>query len=191
MSLKEKFQNGKIPVVNLLKIDTGQFLEKNASQSYMRMKTKAKNEGVNIDLTGNSSGYRICGNKGDYNSGLSNGQFTQWYAWELYKSGKGNLAANPSNSSGCSSNHGWGIAIDVKGYKARQWIRKNGEKYGWWWSGGTFSSIEDWHFDYDIVRDTFRKTKPQINKILIYSMLATAVVGLGFSLYYFSSRNKR
>ena len=31
------------------------------------------------------------------------------------------------------SNHGWGNAIDVSGYEAQQWIKKNGENYGWYW----------------------------------------------------------
>lgn len=204
MSIKDKYQNGKIPADALKPIDTGQLLEENASYSYMRMKNDAKKEGVIIDLTGKSSGYRICGNKGDYTQGSSNGLFTQWYAWELYKSGKGNLASNPTTSKGCKSNHGWGIAIDVnRNAGARDWIRKNGEKYGWWWSGGTFSKIEDWHFDYDKNRDTYLKENPvilsgeylnitpknaQLFKVSGFSLILLSVVGLTYSIYYFSKK---
>ena len=158
----------------------------------MRMKSQAKKDGINIDLSGKSSAYRLCGQKGDYNKGLSNGQFTQWYAWELYKSGKGNLAANPSNSSGCSSNHGWGIAIDVKGTQAQNWIKKNGAKYGWWWSGGTFSKIENWHFDYNFKKDTYYKeTKQKTKNAVIYSLIGIVVVSFGFSMWYFTRPNKK
>ncbi len=47
-----------------------------------------------------------------------------------------------------SSNHGLGYAVDVD-YKgptdAQNWVRKNGEVYGWYW--GEVES-EDWHFTF-------------------------------------------
>lgn len=192
MSIKEKYSNGKIPSKGLEKIDTGQYLEENARNSYMRMKKDAQKEGITIDLSGKSSGYRKCGQKGDYTEGLSGGLFTQWYAWELYRAGKGNLASNPTTSKGCKSNHGWGLAIDVKNKKgARDWIKKNGEKYGWWWSGGTFSRIEDWHFDYDIKRDTFLKeNKKNKGQWILYTFIGIAVVGMAVG-FYFATRPKK
>ena len=92
------------------------------------------NSDIKIKLTGPSSAYRKCGGPGDYTKNLSGGEFTQWYAWEKYKAGKGNKASYPVPSTEakwiekgggyCRSNHGWGNAIDVSGYEAQQWIKK-------------------------------------------------------------------
>lgn len=187
MSLKDKYQNGKIPKRALRPIDSGHLLEKNARDSYMRMKKEAKKDGVDIILGYETSGYRPCGKKGDYTIRKCADGFTQWCAWEKYKAGVGNLASNPTRSTGCSSNHGWGIAIDVKGKKAQEWIKKNGEKFGWWWSGGTFRQIENWHFDYDIKRDTKRKKG---GKIFLYTFIGISVVGLALGFYYLTRTKK-
>jgi hypothetical protein len=53
----------------------------------------------------------------------------QVYFWNLYQSGKGNLAAQPG-----TSNHGWAVAIDVKrknNPKALPWMRLHADEYGW------------------------------------------------------------
>ena len=184
MILKSKYKNNKIPSKGLKKVDSGHLLEENASDSYVSMKKDAKKDGVIIDLAGDSSAYRLCGNKGDYVQGLSNGKFTQWYAWELYKAGKGNLAANPTTYKGCKSNHGWGLAIDVKGASAKKWVRENGVKYGWWWGE---APSEDWHFTYDEKKDTFLKSKKDNKKrnlnILLYTFLGLSVVGLSVAFF--------
>ena len=161
MAYKEGIgENGKLDDLVLRKIDTGQKLYTPASLSYMRMKNDAKKDGVTIDLSGAYSGYRPCGEK---SRGCSDG-FTQWCAWEKYKNGTGNLASDPTDSNGCSSNHGFGIAVDIKGADAKRWIRTNGVKYGWWWGE---APTEDWHFTYDIKRDTFleKKDTPINNKV--------------------------
>jgi hypothetical protein len=186
MSIKELIGiNGKLQSNVLKKIDTGQGLFIPASESYMRMKKDAKKDNVDIQLVGKFSGYRPCGQKGDYNEGLSKGEFTQWYAWELYKAGKGNLASNPTTSKGCTSNHGLGLAIDVKGSSAKSWIRKNGEKYGWWWGE---APTEDWHFTYDINRDTFLDEKylKKVTKKLTKKSNSTTLKALGFSIIFLS-----
>lgn len=184
--LKKKYDNGEIPQSSLVKLDTGQSLEKFAAQSYKRMKSDAEKENVDIQLVGKFSGYRPCGQKGDYNQGLSNGQFTQWYAWEKYKAGKGNLAANPTTSRGCKSNHGWGRAIDVKGSKAKKWIKDNGVSYGWVWytkdGGEGEKAKEDWHFNYIDEKDIFKR-KSRLRKDsnwLPYTLLGVAFVGLAY-----------
>lgn len=143
MNLLNEASNGALPDSDLVPIEKGK-LQKNAGEAYTRMKNDAKKEGVNIKLTGPNSGYRECGEPGDYTEGKSGGKFTQWYAWELYKAGKGHLAANPTGGK-CTSNHGWGRAIDVSGSKAKKWVRKNGDKYGWCWGE---AKNEDWHFTY-------------------------------------------
>lgn len=194
--LKDKYNNGEIPQSSLVKLDTGQSLEKSAAQSFVRMKSDAAKQNIDIQLVGKFSGYRPCGQKGDYNQGLSNGQFTQWYAWEKYKAGKGNLAANPTTSKGCKSNHGWGRAIDVKGSKAKKWIKDNGVPYGWVWytkdGGEGEKAKEDWHFTYVNDKDTFEKKGVSSKKKggLAYVFLGVAFVGLAYG-FYFATRTKK
>jgi LAS superfamily LD-carboxypeptidase LdcB len=191
-TLKGKYYNGKIPKKELVVIDTGQYLEDNAARSFSRMKIAAKKDGIDIELSGKNSGYRECGQQGDYTKGLSDGKFTQWFAWEKYKAGKGNLAANPTTSVGCKSNHGWGIAIDVSGSKAKDWIKKNGVDYGWLWytkDGGEGQRInENWHFNYNKEKDTFinknnKNNKKRIINTILYSALGLSVVGLAYGFY--------
>lgn len=60
----------------------------------------------------------------------------QVYFWNLYISGRGNLAARPG-----TSNHGWGEAVDLFARWMRAWIDRYGALYGWrkieapgeWW----------------------------------------------------------
>lgn len=188
MSLSAKYKNGQIPEKALTAIDTGQLLRDDAAKAYMRMKKAAAKDGVTISLTGKDSAYRRCGAKGDYTERKCAGGFTQWCAWEKYKAGSGNLAANPTTSKGCRSNHGWGLAIDVKGKAAQDWIKRNGEKYGWWWSGGKFSSIENWHFDYDRSRDQFKDQSKDTsdNKELVYIIAGASVIAFGVLFWYFT-----
>tara|TARA_R110000764_G_scaffold542_7_gene2089 strand:- start:1738 stop:2310 length:573 start_codon:yes stop_codon:yes gene_type:complete len=182
MSLKDKYQNGKIPNSALKKLDTGQYLEKNAANAFMKMKAEAKKQGVNIKLTGDYSAYRKCGDKGDFSPRRCDTGFTQWCAWEKYKAGVGNLAANPTRSKGCSSNHGWGIAVDISGSKAQNWIKENGEKYGWWWGE---APSENWHFTYDVNKDTTKDkdSKQRKTTIIPYILLGLGVVTLSYGFF--------
>lgn len=55
----------------------------------------------------------------------------QVYFWNLYQSGKGNLAAKPGTSS-----HGFGTAIDVDrshDSQAIPWMQKHAAPFGWGW----------------------------------------------------------
>ena len=45
-----------------------------------------------------------------------------------------------------TSNHGWGMAVDLGPTKAREWIKKNGGTWDWHW--GEVPS-EPWHFTYN------------------------------------------
>ena len=177
MELKEKYQNGKIPKRALKEVDSGHLMEKNASDSYRRMKKDALKDGIELVLPYETSGYRPCGEKGDYIQRNCNTGFTQWCAWEKYKANVGNLAANPTTSKGCKSNHGWGIAIDVKGSDVKKWLRDNGEKYGWWWGE---APSEDWQFTYDFKKDTFLNEN---KNTLLYIILGLSVVGFSLTLY--------
>ncbi|HEY0345449.1 MAG TPA: M15 family metallopeptidase [Solirubrobacteraceae bacterium] len=46
-----------------------------------------------------------------------------------------------------TSNHGWGIAVDIPFPKAQAWILRNGERYGWSHDEGARVG-EIWHYRY-------------------------------------------
>src|SRR3712207_5960631 len=46
-----------------------------------------------------------------------------------------------------TSNHGWGIAVDVKTRVAAAWILRHGARFGWSWDEGR-RAREWWHFRY-------------------------------------------
>lgn len=64
----------------------------------------------------------------------------QQYYWNLYVSGRGNLAARPG-----TSNHGWGRAVDLAAPWMRSWIDNNGARYGW---RKVEAPSEWWHVNY-------------------------------------------
>jgi len=66
----------------------------------------------------------------------------QNYFWNLYLSGKGNLAARPG-----TSNHGVGLAVDLSTYTDRNYIDKYGAAFGWSKSWSDAPS-EWWHIKY-------------------------------------------
>lgn len=67
----------------------------------------------------------------------------------LYKAGKGNLAAAPGHSV-----HETGRAVDINGYGGGtnsaqfKWLLANAAQFGYKWVGGSFSQIEPWHWEY-------------------------------------------
>jgi D-alanyl-D-alanine carboxypeptidase len=64
----------------------------------------------------------------------------QVYYWNLYVSGRGNLAARPG-----TSNHGWGKAVDLAEPWMRTWINRHGARYGW---RKIEAASEWWHVNY-------------------------------------------
>lgn len=64
----------------------------------------------------------------------------QVYYWNLYISGRGNLAARPG-----TSNHGWAIAVDLFARWMRDWIDRHGAAYGW---RKVEAPSEWWHVNY-------------------------------------------
>lgn len=66
----------------------------------------------------------------------------QLYYWNLYRSGRGNVAAYPG-----TSNHGWGKAVDVATTTMAYYIRRYGSKFGWSHAEGARVG-EWWHFTY-------------------------------------------
>lgn len=63
----------------------------------------------------------------------------QVYLWGVYMRG-GNLAATPG-----TSNHGWGIAIDLPNGWEQEWMRAHAGRYGW---AKTEAFSEPWHWNY-------------------------------------------
>jgi hypothetical protein len=94
-------------------------------------------EGHWIAPAGNASHARPVGRRGDGAApGIVYG--TQWYFWETQPP----PAAWPG-----SSNHGWGIAVDVHHPKDALYIRKHGSRFGWSHDEGARVG-EWWHFRY-------------------------------------------
>ncbi len=112
-------ENGKLAPSELAPIPGGQ-LEKDAAAAWNAAGGPAD---AGCLPTGSQSSYRT------YES--------QVYFWELYQSGRGNLAAVPG-----TSNHGWGRAVDLAATWMRQWIDEHGARYGW---AKTEAFSEWWH----------------------------------------------
>lgn len=131
--------NGKLPSAQLKNIPGGK-LEKNAANAWLDMRAYIHNKtGLWIVPGGPRSSYR------PYKD--------QLYFWNLYRSGRGNVAAYPG-----SSHHGWGKAVDVPNYNHQQAILKYGPKFGWSHAEGARVN-EPWHFTY-IGGDYKRKVNP-------------------------------
>ncbi|WP_066041886.1 M15 family metallopeptidase [Herbiconiux solani] len=76
---------------------------------------------------------------------------TQQYLYNLYRSGKGNVAAVPGTSS-----HGQGLAVDINSWvygnggntDRHRWLVANAPRFGWSWELVGKPSGEPWHFNY-------------------------------------------
>ena len=112
--------NGSLPSSQLTVVPPGR-LEKNAAAAWNAGPGKA-----GCKLLGPNSGYRSYA--------------MQVYYWNLYTSGRGNLAARPG-----TSNHGWGRAADLAAPWMRSWIDAHGARYGW---KKTEAFSEWWHVNY-------------------------------------------
>lgn len=138
--------NGRIPLDRLVKVGGSNYLRADAAGAFRAMKRAAKRDGINITFSSAAqSGYR------DYET-------QERLFREKGDSDTGGLAADPG-----TSNHGWGMAIDI-GPAARAWVAQYGAKYG-------FRGIpnEPWHFDYKPSGDAVvpgarkgRKTAPAL-----------------------------
>lgn len=65
----------------------------------------------------------------------------QDHTWAVY------MAGGPVAAIRYTSNHGWGIAVDVKTRAAAAWLMRNAERFGWSHDEGTRVG-EWWHFRY-------------------------------------------
>ena len=121
--------NGQLPSSDLAPIAGGQ-LTKAAAAGFNAMNVESrKRYGVELRPTGSMSSYRTYAQ--------------QQYLYNLYLSGKGNLAAVPG-----TSNHGWGVAVDFATPQMRSIVDAIGAKYGWSKSWSDAPS-EWWHIRYE------------------------------------------
>lgn len=118
--------NGQLSSSVLASIGNGYYLERGAASAFNVMSQAAVRKwGRPIRVI---AGYRTYSR--------------QVYFWNLYLSGRGNLAARPG-----SSNHGWGLAVDLASQWDRWAVDQIGRTYGWSkaWSD---APSEWWHIKY-------------------------------------------
>ena len=115
-------ENGKLPDSALSPIAQGQ-LRHDAAASWNAMNVKARSLGVQLAPTGSMSSYRTYAQ--------------QVYLYNEYRAGRGNLAAVPG-----SSNHGWGLAVDLATQEMRSMVDRIGQPYGW--SKKTSDAPSEW-----------------------------------------------
>jgi hypothetical protein len=124
--------NGRLPDSELRAVPGGR-LRKDAADSWLAMRTYVgRTKGVWICPTSVRTAYRPYAD--------------QEYFWNLYRSGRGALAARPG-----SSNHGWGIAVDLPSPAMQAAVRDCGHRFGWGIRGGRLGSdapSEAWHCTY-------------------------------------------
>jgi peptidoglycan hydrolase-like protein with peptidoglycan-binding domain len=118
-------ENGRLTSGELAPITGGQ-LAKAAAGAWNAMNVEARRLGTELRPTGRDSSYRTYDR--------------QVYYWNLYRAGKGNLAARPG-----TSNHGLGHAVDLATPKMRTLVDRIGKRYGW---SKTEAPSEWWHVCY-------------------------------------------
>ncbi|HEX8076021.1 MAG TPA: GH25 family lysozyme, partial [Thermoleophilaceae bacterium] len=104
-------QNGRLPASALAPI-AGGYLRRDAAAAFNAMNAEAQRRfGITARPGGPMSAYRTIGQ--------------QVFLWNLYRSGRGNLAARPG-----TSNHGWGLAVDLASQEMRHVVDEIGAPYG-------------------------------------------------------------
>jgi len=140
------YENGKIPD-NLLLYIPGEGKEPKyrmyytAVDSYMKMREAASKDGVKIRYT---NCYRTFKEQKDlwFSSSRPLSERAGYISKPTFKKG---MPETIENMIGANSNHGWGLAIDVKISEAKAWICANGDRFGWYWGD---ARRENWHFVY-------------------------------------------
>ena len=135
-----QYENAKIPAKAMAKVPgTGFLMEPHAAQALNAMFRAAQQDGIQLTI-GNT--YR------DYDTQAG-----------LYKAHVEGSHPAPVASPG-SSNHGWGLAVDVAsvGDREFQWLLNNAGRFGYtnpWVEGkGDRDSVEPWHWEYGGGGDT-------------------------------------
>lgn len=116
--------NARLPASRLAPIGDGERLLKPVAKQFLRMKAAARTAGVDLRA---EDGYRNYAE--------------QQQLYDLYLSGRGNLAAPPGES-----NHGWGLSVDIKNVDQRtyRWLVKHAHEYGF----VNDVPSENWHWTY-------------------------------------------
>jgi hypothetical protein len=119
--------NGRLPDGELAAVPGGR-LAKEAACNWVALRAKGGNElGIWISPLGDRSSYRTFDE--------------QQHFWDLFQSGRGNLAARPG-----TSNHGWGNAVDLAHPPTMRRVVDNfGAPFGWRWGE---APSESWHVTY-------------------------------------------
>lgn len=124
--------NGNLPAKDLAAIPGGR-LRKDSAAAWLAMRSHiGEDKGIWICPTSPRTSYRSLAD--------------QQYFWNLYQAGKGALAARPG-----TSNHGWGIAVDLPTPAMQAAVREHGHQFGWGIPGGKLGSdapSEPWHCTY-------------------------------------------
>lgn len=122
----KKFGNGKVPLSELSHINEvpGQHLWGPAARSFEAMRAEAAKDGISLRVTDSYRDFerqeKLVKEKGLYS--------------------QGGLAATPG-----TSNHGWGVAVDLDlNAEAQAWMRENAGRFGY------VEGVprEPWHWDY-------------------------------------------
>jgi hypothetical protein len=129
-------QNGRLPDSDLALIFQGR-LRKDAAATWNAMNVITRRHGIQLYPTGSKSSYR-----------------TYAQQEELYRTMAPGMAARPG-----TSNHGWGLAVDVPTVAMQNAINAHGTPYGWQkrWSD---AAHEPWHFTFAPTRVTWRGPDP-------------------------------
>ncbi|MEW5741635.1 MAG: D-alanyl-D-alanine carboxypeptidase family protein [Myxococcota bacterium] len=121
------YVNGRPVSITVSPIGNGKYLRSDAAAAFNRMKADAARAGVTLTPV---SGFRTMAE--------------QTYLYNLYRQGRGNLAARPGYS-----NHQQGLSVDVStggsySSAAYRWLAANGRRYGFVNDVGG----EPWHWTY-------------------------------------------
>lgn len=144
--------NGRLSDGELGDIPGGR-LTKGAAASWNRLRAHVgKERGIWICPTSRRTAYRTLSE--------------QEFFWGLYTSGRGSLAARPG-----TSNHGWGLAVDVPLPAMAQAINALGAEHGWQkrWSD---APSEWWHFKYAPDHDQHKGEKTAARKHPYHALTA-------------------
>ena len=142
--------NGIIPANLLRKIGpTNGQLHHSAATAWNCLKMAAYFDGISLDHVG---AYRTFARqtalfKQRYTLTPQSRLITRTWMGETYYLRDGFA---PSSSPGMS-NHGWGLAIDVKdcsGDRLKWLLAGNAKKFGWWWQVANGPQAEAWHLQF-------------------------------------------
>lgn len=119
--------NGRAVSITVSSVGNGKYMRTDAANAFNRMKADAARAGINLSVV---SGFRTMAE--------------QQHLYNLYISGRGNLAARPGYS-----NHQGGVSADISvpggyGSSTYRWLANNARRYGFVNDVGG----EPWHWTY-------------------------------------------